>query len=274
VDRDRPSSDDGSDRGQPGAVLHGGVANRGQVVRIGQTVHRPQRPTSAATHALLRHLEGVGFDGAPRFLGIDDRGREVLSYVEGVVATGPLPDSALTPRALASVATLLRDYHAAVAGFVPEPHVWPASPPDDFRGDLVSHNDPNVDNIVFRDGVAVALIDFDLASPGSRVWDVAATARHWVPLRRESDIPDARRDRVLERLRLFLDAYQLSRTDRSRLLDAVRRNHRWSYQTIQAGAEAGEAGYREYWSATRDRAERAYAWYGDNAGAIHDAILK
>jgi hypothetical protein len=88
-----------------------------------------------------------------------------------------------------------------------------------------------------------------------------------------SDIPDSRRDRVFERLRLFVDAYRLSPADRNRFLDAVRENHRWSYRTIQAGAEAGEAGYQEYWSTTRSRAERAYTWYGENAEAIHDALL-
>ena len=60
--------------------LHGGTANRGLVVRRGDTVRRPLRPTSAATHALLNHLEEVGFDGAPRLLGIDAQDREVLTY--------------------------------------------------------------------------------------------------------------------------------------------------------------------------------------------------
>jgi hypothetical protein len=63
--------------------LLGGIANRGLVVGSGQTVRRPQRATSAEAHALLRQLEEVGFDGAPRFLGTDARGREVLSYITG-----------------------------------------------------------------------------------------------------------------------------------------------------------------------------------------------
>jgi hypothetical protein len=64
-------------------VLPGGIANRGEVVRIGDTVHRPQRATAQATHALLQHLEAVGFDGAPRFLGVDARNREILSHISG-----------------------------------------------------------------------------------------------------------------------------------------------------------------------------------------------
>jgi len=61
--------------------LEGGIANRGRVVRVGETVRRPLRPTSSATHALLQYLGRVGFDGAPKFLGIDVQGREVLSYI-------------------------------------------------------------------------------------------------------------------------------------------------------------------------------------------------
>ena len=66
--------------------LAGGVSNYGLVVRLGDTVHRPQTARSPAVHALLQHLERVGFDGAPRYLGQDDAGREVLSYVEGEAA--------------------------------------------------------------------------------------------------------------------------------------------------------------------------------------------
>jgi Ser/Thr protein kinase RdoA (MazF antagonist) len=46
---------------------------------------------------------------------------------------------------------------------------------------------------VFRDGRAVALIDFDLAGPGSAIWDFAAAARYWAPLQDERDITDSRR---------------------------------------------------------------------------------
>ena len=88
----------------PEVPLPGGVANRGRVVRIGDTVRRPLRRTSSATHALLRHLEAVGFPGAPRFLGVDARDREVLSYIPGSTVIPPYPDWALTDEALESVA--------------------------------------------------------------------------------------------------------------------------------------------------------------------------
>jgi hypothetical protein len=112
------------DRLQREVPLLGGIANQGHVVRVGDTVRRPQRSWSAATHALLLHLEAVGFDGAPRFLGVDLRGREVLSYVPGTTVVEPYPDWALTDGALVSAARLLRAYHDAASAFDPLPHVW------------------------------------------------------------------------------------------------------------------------------------------------------
>ena len=72
-------------------LLLGGTANRGLVVRVGDTVRRPLRASSTATHALLKHLEQVGFTGAPTFLGIDSQGREVLSFLRGETVTAPYP---------------------------------------------------------------------------------------------------------------------------------------------------------------------------------------
>jgi hypothetical protein len=253
----------------------GGVANRGQVVRVGETVRRPQRSTSPATHALLRHLEAVGFDGAPRFLGIDPQGREVLTYIPGATVARPYPDWALTEDALVSVAVLLRAYHGVVAGFDPTPHAWPLSPPEAFAGELVSHNDPNLDNIVFRDGRAVALIDFDLASPGSRVWDVACAARLWAPLRPDVSIHDARRGRTFERLRLFIDSYGLDDADRQRVAVAVLENHRWFTRLIERYVRAGHVGFTEYSrSDARIEAEQFRRWLAENEAALRDALIR
>jgi hypothetical protein len=111
-------------------LLLGGIANAGNVVRVGDTVRRPQRSWSAATHTLLRHLEAVGFEGAPRFLGADSQGREVLSYIPGTAVVEPYPDWALSDEALVSVADLLRAYHDAASTFDASPHFWAPSPPE------------------------------------------------------------------------------------------------------------------------------------------------
>jgi hypothetical protein len=254
-------------------VLPGGTANQGRVVRVGDTVRRPQSNTSPATHALLRHLEAVGFDGAPRFLGVDSDEREILTFIPGATAVPPYPDWALTDAALVSVAELLRAYHRAVAGFDPTPYAWPSSPPEAFAGELVSHNDLNLDNVVFREGRAVALIDFDLASPGSRLWDVACAARLWAPLRAEEHIRDARRGRALQRLRLFVDAYEVDRTDRARLVAAVQENQDWFRRLIERQIAAGHAAFLEYWeSDAKSRAQAFRSWLSDNEAAVREAL--
>src|SRR3954454_24812670 len=147
-------------------LLHGGLKNAGLVTRVGTSVRRPRRPNSPATWALFAHLQRVGFDGAPRFRGVDERGREMLSFIPGEAAIEPHQDWALTDEALISVARLLRRYHDAAASFDAAGHNWPEFVPSEFRDGLISHNDPNLDNVIFSDGVAVGLIDFDLASPG------------------------------------------------------------------------------------------------------------
>ena len=103
--------------------LPGGNVSTG-VVRIGDTVRRPAGPHTPAVHALLSYLHAAGFEGAPRPLGIDDRGREVLTFIPGAV---PWPDrfDLLEPRQrLARAARLIRDFHDAVAGFVVPAGAW------------------------------------------------------------------------------------------------------------------------------------------------------
>src|SRR5687767_680284 len=91
--------------------------NTGGAVRAGDTVRRARGPWTSSVHALLQHLEDVGFDGAPRALGFDDQDREVLSFLPGdVVGTArPWPTWVHSEDALCQVARWLRDFHAAVA---------------------------------------------------------------------------------------------------------------------------------------------------------------
>jgi len=253
--------------------LEGGFTNAGLVTRVGDTVRRPQRPTSAATHALLRHLERVGFDGAPRLLGIDERGREVLSYIPGQAVISPYPHWALTDEALASVAVLLRRYHDAVASFDPGRHSWPHPLPEPYRGSIVSHNDPNLDNVIFAEGRAVALIDFDLASPGSVAWDVACAARLWAPLRAEVDMPYPLRGRALERLRLFADAYGLPAADRGQVVDAMLEAHEWCYDIVRAAVGHGHPAFQALWrGGGRLRTERTQRWLADHGPQMRAAL--
>ena len=244
----------------------GGTANRGKIVRSGDTVRRPLRTTSEATHALLRHLQDVGFEGAPRFLGVDSTGREVLGYLAGTAPISPYPDWALTDEALASVAHLLRGFHEAVADFAALDWQWDRRVPEPFRTAQVSHNDPNLDNVVFRDGRAVALIDFDLAGAGSRTWDLALAVRLWCPLREDADVPDRRQGRNLQRLRLFLAEYRADAEQRAQLLDAILLSHNWAYDHVEREVARGHPAFTEHWVAdqARARAERTWGWLQRN----------
>jgi hypothetical protein len=255
-------------------LLHGGLTNEGQVSRIGATVRRPWRETSPATHALLAHLERAGFEGAPRFLGTDEHGREVLTYVEGEVPVEPYPEWALTDDVLVSVAELLRRYHDAVASFDHAGHAWPLEVPGAFRGTIVSHNDPNLDNVVFSGGGAVALIDFDLASPGSAVWDVACAARLWAPLRDERDVPEPVRMRSAERLRTLVDAYGLPARDRARVVDALLPAHDRAYDVVRDAVAGGHRAFGEAWrqGGVRERAERTRRWIATHDGDLRAAL--
>jgi aminoglycoside phosphotransferase (APT) family kinase protein len=255
--------------------LYGGIANRGRVVRSGDTVRRPMRPGSAATHALLQHLESAGFSGSPRLLGVDEQGREVLSYIEGEAVVPPYPAWAMTDAALVSVARLLRDYHEATLGFRADQQTWSDAVPWRFRGHgVTTHNDPNLDNVVFRDGRAVALIDFDLASPGSRAWDVACAARLWAPLRSDVDITDSRRGAGIDRFRRFVDSYGLDAEQREMAIEAVPVTHEWCYAIVREGAESGGSeGFADYWAhGGADRAERTRAWYADTFALLRGSL--
>jgi hypothetical protein len=48
-------------------------------------VRRPLRPFSLTVQAYLVHLPDAGFTGAPLPFGVDEQGREVLSFVPGEV---------------------------------------------------------------------------------------------------------------------------------------------------------------------------------------------
>jgi hypothetical protein len=239
--------------------MSGGTANRGLVIRVGDAVLRPTAPCRPATHALLAHLSSVGFDGAPRVLAVGTA-TEMLTYIHGQAAVPPLPADILTDTALVSVAELVRRYHRAVRSFDPAAYRWPKAIPAAFRTGLVSHNDVHPANLVFRDGRAVALIDFDLAGPGSAAWDLAAAARTWAPLQEDRDIPDCRQGRAIERFRIFLHACELTRAERREVAEAVVANHDWTYAIVTEAAAAGHRGFTDYWRKVAAPAARARRW--------------
>jgi hypothetical protein len=162
--------------------LDGG--NTGGAVRLGDTVRRVAGPWTPAVHALLTHLASRRFTAAPRPLGFDEQGREVLTFLEGrtVGTRRPWPAWVHAEEALDQVARWARAYHEAVADFVPAPDaVWRGggrwSP-----GLIIGHNDAAPYNAAWHDGRLAGFFDWDLAGPVTPEWDLAFTAFSWVPL--------------------------------------------------------------------------------------------
>ena len=221
--------------------LDGGIANAGKVVRVGPHVLRPSSPHSGSIHAFLRAVKDAGFEGAPVPVGIEEDGRERLVFIEGEVPVAPYPDWSQSGTALASIARLLRGLHDAAREFDPQGLAWNDGLADPAGGTLVCHNDVELSNVVFRDGIAVALLDFEFAAPGRPVYDLAQLARVCVPIEDDFD-----QDRIgwlpadrPARLRLVADAYGLDRGGRAELLtainDAIARIEAAARRSIDAG---------------------------------------
>jgi aminoglycoside phosphotransferase (APT) family kinase protein len=170
--------------------LAGGRQTPG-VVRVGNTVRRPTGPHSPFVHDLLRYLEAVGFEGAPKLLGVDERGREILTFVEGKV---PHDHGAYSPAdaRLAIVASMIRRFHDATAGSLLA-----------AGAEIVAHNELGPHNTVFVGDEPVAFIDWDDAAPGTRLFDLANAVWCFVDVGEDGG-PVGEQAR---RIRLMCDAY-------------------------------------------------------------------
>jgi len=245
-----------------GEVLLGGDVSN--VVRIGETVRRPTGPWSPAVHALLRHFEAAGFDGAPRVLGLDDDGREILSYVEGEPGLPPVPTADVV---IVALARLVRRMHDAQADFEhPGPWFGPGG------GPIVCFVDFFPPNVIFRDGLPFALIDWDMAAPGERADDVTALALWWAPLRPDAEaarfgLPTDRRG---PRLRTLCDAYGLE--ERSDLVERAIAKRRGGYELHRRlGGEERRPGWRDMWDAgSGETALAGISWLEEHRSELEE----
>lgn len=172
--------------GAPAEQLLTGGRSRAGVVRTGTTVRRPQTARSPFVHAVLRRLEAAGVEGVPRFLGIDEQDREILTFLDGETGAVEHWSDAL----LVELALLTRAIHDALAG---TPEAGPA--------ETVCHNDLAPWNTIISGGLLVGFIDFDDAAPGSRADDLAYLL--WVFLGLGTGSPYEQG----HRMRLVCDAY-------------------------------------------------------------------
>ena len=258
-------------------VLHGGVANAGGVVRVGDHVVRPSNPHSTSIHRMLVALAEAGFAGASVPVGIDPDGRERFVFIPGDVAIPPYPAWVQGNVALGSIARLLRQMHdASTTVAFGADATWSPEMADPVGGDVFCHNDVCLENVVFRDGVADGLLDFDFAAPGRREFDLASFARMCVPI--DDDVNAARLgwaspDRPA-RLRLVCDGYGLDGLGRARLLDCLDESIARGGEFVRRRVEAGEVAFIEMWEAMggQERFDRRRRWWADTRVDFEGAL--
>ena len=239
------------------------------VVRIGDTVRRPRQDTSDRVADYLRHLEAVGFEGAPRYLGVDAQGRDVLTYLAGDVPGAPVEAWAAADDVLPGVARLLRRLHDASVGYEAparelapgRPH--PVLPADEPR--LFVQRDVTPQNTVFRGGTAWGLIDFDLCDWSTRSIDLANTAVHWIPMSDPVDRGPAYADLdvdVVRRLGLLLDGYGREVVPVEQFLHACELRFAGSYAVMKWAAETLGGGWARMWDeGVGEVIRRREAWF-------------
>lgn len=216
------------------------------VVRVGDTVRRRTGPWTPAVHSLLSYLEDVGFDAAPRVLGIDEHGREVLTFIPGeTVGEPPWPEWIWSDAVLKKTAGLLRQYHDAVANYrPPDDSVWRFRDGSPGPREIVCHNDVGPPNIVIFDGVPAALIDWDWAEPAEPMWDLGHAAWLGVPLLppaacEELGLKNVSLSWQTERLELLCDAYGV--TTSTAVVQATLRRIEASIARIASGSSSDVA---------------------------------
>jgi hypothetical protein len=230
--------------------LEGG--GRNVVIRSGDMVLRETGAWAATVHALLRHLEDHGFEGAPRVVGsgFDGKGREMLTYLEGeFVHPGLWSEDAMIAMGL-----LLRRMHDATASFRP-PHnaVWrPWYGRDIGTPDIIGHCDVAPWNTVMRGYVPAAFIDWEAAGPVDRLTEIAMVA--WTcaqlyddEIAKTNNLPDARSRAML--IRRFVDAYGLPAAER----------HQLTYRIIELAVQSAAAESIEH-GVDRESTETPALW--------------
>ena len=246
-------------------VLAGGVANAGKVRRVGDRVVRPANGNSESIHRFLRDLRSVGCSGAPLPVEVHSDGTEELLFVEGEVAVPPFPPWVQTDDALTSIVRLMRSVHAASSKVDLGGLSWSSEMADPAGGSVVCHNDVCPENVVFREGEAVALLDWDFAAPGRPEFDLAQFARMCVPVDDElsaSRLGFVDADRPA-RLRLVGDSYGLDLAGRQAVVDLLDQTIEHGGAFLLRRVEAGDPGFVAMWNEIggMDRFDRRRRWW-------------
>ncbi|MDC7119951.1 phosphotransferase [Cellulomonas fimi] len=207
---DAPDASDAPGTDEVEVALEGG--NVGGAVRVGDTVRRPTGPWTPAVHELLDFLATTDLPHVPRVLGIDDRGREILTYLPGRVV--PIGVEPLTDGQVRSAMRWLRHFHEVVADFPRETRRWRFVERALEPGEIVCHHDSAMYNLAFDGDELAGVFDWDAAGPGRPIDDLAIFAWN-APLL----FPDRDPAASAHGLRVMADAY--GDVDPAAILDHV-----------------------------------------------------
>jgi hypothetical protein len=237
----------------------------GGATLVDGTVRRVAGPWSASVQRLLAHLRDRGFDGAPRPLGLDEQGREIVTYLQGesVGSQRPWPEWTHSDEALVQVAGWLRRFHEAVLDHDPGPGAMWREGGIWRPGLVIGHNDAAPYNAVWGEDGLVGFVDWDMSGPVAQESDLAWMAFSWVPLHARvvvgsegfTDFGARRR-----RLELFLTEYGAGECGTEGagrgggegddltpdgLLEVLRLRLPEKIEAIRAAAHAGDATYQQ-----------------------------
>jgi Phosphotransferase enzyme family len=265
-------------------MLFGGVGNAGSVFRRGNAVLRPSSVHSRTIHDFLRAIRSTGFTGVPEPVSIGGD-HEEFAYIEGDVAIPPYPSWAQTDSSLVSIAALLRRFHDASnlvsASFLPNSrnsNSWnDAFGPWPTPGQTICHFDVCLENVVFRNGVAVAFLDFDFGAPGDPLDDLASFARMCVPIDDDTRLHQLGWEAidVARRIRLATDAYGLGLSEHAGFVDRLDDSIRRAEVFVRTRVARGEPSFVAMWESFGgdERFRRRREWFAQHRQRIDDALL-
>lgn len=214
--------------------------NMTEVIRVGDRVFRLTGYWSPTVHRLLLHLQEKNFAHSPKFFGLEQE-REVIEFIPGLVPQYPLSDFVLSHDSISRAAKMLRGFHDATRDFVhlPSDH-WRV--PELLREpvEIICHNDFSPYNTVFRDDLPIAMIDFDVAAPGPRVWDLAFAVYRFTHLCEISNGLKIPESTLRDEIKLFCTQYGFS-SDRE-VLETIPVRLTVLCSTIERLASEGHAG--------------------------------
>jgi hypothetical protein len=164
--------------------LDGAGIEAGRVIRDQSSVSRPGGDWSPSVQRVLAALVDSGMSEVPIPLGIDDDGREMLSFIEGEDQGWPLLPGIQSLEGARALGGLTRKLRGALQRYeIPADAAWQGRTTAVASGEIVQHGDLGPWNLLWQDGGSriVGVLDWELAEPEDPDYDLGFLAWHTTP---------------------------------------------------------------------------------------------